>query len=249
MLKYLFVVGLFNVVFSQQMTFQDDPMERQLIIVVEDNLGDSSGDGEAWSERSLITIRNVKLGQTQVTHTRPWNQQLTKKLKELAQANGFYRLRLHSRNGKEPSYVHTFTDSCMLYSGKLSEIISLLIDASPSLGGFTQSLIGASVVVPGAQQCWCSTHSRVDEDDDGGSCDAVVQTSQLAHNTSVVVQSPATPTAPDTATYIQKVEAAITKEKNDPKDNRSFFAKYWMYFIPLVLLYVMSTAGGQEGGR
>ena len=52
---------------------------------------------------------------------------------------------------------------------------------------------------------------------------------------------------PDTAAFIQRMEQEkLAKERGETKDNRSFFAKYWMYIIPVVLVLAMS--GGQEGG-
>lgn len=54
--------------------------------------------------------------------------------------------------------------------------------------------------------------------------------------------------APDTATFIQREEEAkLKKQRGESQDNRSFFAKYWMYIVPVVLVMVLS-GGGQEGG-
>jgi hypothetical protein len=75
---------------------------------------------------------------------------------------------------------------------------------------------------------------------------------------------------PDTASFIQKIEQdKLAKQRGETKDNRSFIAKYelnsftipapffttisnfifryWMYIIPVVLVFAMGS-GGQDGG-
>lgn len=53
---------------------------------------------------------------------------------------------------------------------------------------------------------------------------------------------------PETATYIQRMEhERREREKNQGQDNRNFFAKYWMYIVPLVIFLLISGAGNPEG--
>ena len=55
--------------------------------------------------------------------------------------------------------------------------------------------------------------------------------------------------SPDTASFIQKVERERdARERGEVKDNRGFFAKYWMYIVPVVILVFISSAGNPEGG-
>ena len=66
--------------------------------------------------------------------------------------------------------------------------------------------------------------------------------------TRVSVQSMETGPQPDTAAFIQKMEQEkLAKQRGETKDNRSFFAKYWMYIIPFVLVLAMGS-GNPEGG-
>ncbi|CAB4006789.1 ER membrane complex subunit 10, partial [Paramuricea clavata] len=58
---------------------------------------------------------------------------------------------------------------------------------------------------------------------------------------------------PETQTYIKKLEDERRgKERGKGKDNRSFFAKYWMYIVPLLLFLLLSgqepPAGGAAAG-
>ena len=64
----------------------------------------------------------------------------------------------------------------------------------------------------------------------------------------VSAQQMETGPSPDTAAFIQKVEQEkLAQQRGETKDNRSFFAKYWMYIVPVVLVMAMS-GGNPEGG-
>ncbi|XP_003741588.1 ER membrane protein complex subunit 10 [Galendromus occidentalis] len=53
---------------------------------------------------------------------------------------------------------------------------------------------------------------------------------------------------PETATYIQRMDhERREREKTQGQDNRNFFAKYWMYIVPLVIFLLISGAGNPEG--
>merc|ERR1712126_592332 len=72
--------------------------------------------------------------------------------------------------------------------------------------------------------------------------------SAVGFKSKVLVQPMEMGPQPDTAAFIQRMEQEkLAKERGETKDNRSFFAKYWMYIIPVVLVLAMS--GGQEGGN
>lgn len=54
--------------------------------------------------------------------------------------------------------------------------------------------------------------------------------------------------APETATYIQRLEIERReKEKSQGQDNRSFLSKYWMYIVPIVIFMLISGASNPEG--
>ncbi|XP_076039710.1 ER membrane protein complex subunit 10 isoform X4 [Oratosquilla oratoria] len=176
----------------QPADFQDDDyFEGQLTLIVEDSL--DGGATPTFSQRSTINIRSVKSDHSSITHTHPWTQEKTEKLK------------------------------CQLYESALAEFLSVQMDHT--LGGLSGISIATPVVT-------CR----------GNEVDQLMQ-----HNSTVIVRSPTPAPVPDTATYIQKLEA-MKHEKAEGKDNRSFLAKYWMYIIPVVLIMMLS-GGGQEGGR
>lgn len=59
---------------------------------------------------------------------------------------------------------------------------------------------------------------------------------------------------PDTASFVQKVEREReARDHGDTKDQRGFFAKYWMYIVPVAVIVLISGATspdqGAAGGR
>lgn len=210
---------LFGVVHSFQ---EEDFLDGQLTLVVEDAL--DGGPDPVFSPRSTIHVRSVKSGNAVVTHTRPWNPDLEEKLKILAEKDDLYRVRFYHKGAEDRGYVSTFTKACQLYESGLSETFNLMIDTS-----------GTSVVGVGLTPYLAVCRGEPPE------------TPAAQHNTTVIIRSPTPAPVPDTATYIEKLEAMKT-EKAEGKDNRSFLAKYWMYIVPVVLIMVLS-GGGQDGGR
>jgi len=68
-------------------------------------------------------------------------------------------------------------------------------------------------------------------------------------DTKVVIQNMENGPAPDTAAFIQKMdEEKARKMSGETKDNRSFFAKYWMYIVPVCIFMAINSASGPEAG-
>ncbi|RXG72784.1 ER membrane protein complex subunit 10 [Armadillidium vulgare] len=204
--------------------FQDDTfLDGQLTLHVEDTLESKGPD--TFSPRSVITIRSVKSGSAVVKHTREWTDSHQNYLRELAINDGLYRVRVQQKGQEDRGYISTFTKACLLYESSLSETFTVMLDNS---GG---SIIGFSLVTP-------VTVCQGDE------------SLPLLNNfnTTVVTRSPLQAPAPDTATYIQRLENMKT-EKAEGKDNRSFLGKYWIYIIPIVIILVVSGSGQEAAGR
>ncbi|XP_053644699.1 ER membrane protein complex subunit 10 [Cherax quadricarinatus] len=203
--------------------FQEDEfLDGQLTLVVEDAL--EGGPNPTFSPRSTIHVRSVKSGNALVTHMRQWTPELHDKLRALAENDDLYRIRVYHKGSEEKGYVSTFTKACQIYESALSETVSMMVDSAG------MSVVGVGLIPPVAV---CR-----------GQPPEIIP---VQHNTTVIIRSPTPAPVPDTATYIEKLEA-MKNEKAEGKDNRSFLAKYWMYIVPVVLIMVV-FGGGQEGGR
>lgn len=201
---------------------EEDFLDGQLTLVVEDAL--DGGPDPAFSPRSTIHVRSVKSGNAVVTHMRPWTSDLEDKMRKLVEMDDFYRVRVYHKGAEDKGYVSTFTKACQLYESGLSETFNLMVDSAGS------SVVGVGLV-PFVAVCRGESP----------------EVPAVQHNTTVIIRSPTPAPVPDTATYIEKMEA-MKNEKAEGKDNRSFLAKYWMYIIPVVLIMLFS-GGGQEGAR
>nr|CAG4649856.1 EOG090X0JXR [Scapholeberis mucronata]SVE94016.1 EOG090X0JXR [Scapholeberis mucronata] len=170
--------------------------------------------------RGQINVRSLKSGLVNIVQDSSFT---TQDFKEAAEANEFYHLEAVVRyNGVERTFL-TSTKACLLYESQLSDIITIHVD-------LMGNIYGVSLASPHNQQC---TGSVVDFEPE--------------FNTTVLISYMEHGPVPDVAMYVQKIEQEkVAKERGETKDNRSFIAKYWMYIVPLVLVFMMSGASNPE---
>ncbi|KAM6914044.1 ER membrane protein complex subunit 10-like isoform 1-T1 [Lycodopsis pacificus] len=156
------------------------------------------------------------------------------KLKEVAAVDGLYRIRVprvvlqadRQTERQLEGYLTAFVRACAMVESHLSDVISLHTDVS----GY---VIGVSIVTfPGA----CRGTEVEDEVD------------LEVFNTTLSVMAPVNAPGPGTALYVERMEQETEKKGKNPQEQKSFFAKYWMYIVPLVLFLMMSGAQDQSGG-
>ncbi|XP_077475210.1 ER membrane protein complex subunit 10 isoform X1 [Stigmatopora argus] len=156
------------------------------------------------------------------------------KLKDVAAVDGLYRIRVprvsmqadRQADRQTSGYLTAFVRACAMVESHLSDVITLHTDVSGTL-------IGVSIVtLPGA----CGG-MEVEDDVD-----------LEVFNTTLAVMAPVTAPGPETALFLERMEQESEKKGKNPQEQKSFFAKYWMYIVPLVLFLMMSGAQDQSGG-
>ncbi|XP_078725116.1 ER membrane protein complex subunit 10 [Lampetra fluviatilis] len=161
----------------------------------------------------------------------PFTDDERNKLREVAEVDGLYRIRLPipmGGDGSSTEYVFTFVRACALLEAQLSDLLTLHLDAVGAIAGISLE------VVPGG----CHGYEVEDVDLEN-------------FNTTLTVTTPVVLLGPETASYIQRLEQEQAQRTKNPQEQKSFFAKYWMYIIPIVLFLIMSGAqdpGNQGGG-
>ncbi|XP_058062300.1 ER membrane protein complex subunit 10 [Anopheles bellator] len=180
--------------------------------------------------RGNVTVTNRNTGLVSVAQE-PLSLQDRNKLKRLAQENRLYRLEAHVSDSDGVTTFLTSTKACALAKSQLTDVLWVSLDHSGTVTGITQSVSNGN-----ANHCHDLSNSDVDVLDE--------------FNTDVYVKHIETAPIPDTASFIQKMEREReARERGETKDNRSFFAKYWMYLVPVVILLLISATNPEAGQR
>ena len=139
-------------------------------------------------------------------------------LNDLCESGGIYLLRLTS----DSDVYRAGSDPCNLVKSGYRDAVTLHLDWRGKLVAFSHLATGL---------------------------DAPQASRATSFITKVNVQPIEAGPQPDTTAFIQKIEQEkLAKQRGETKDNRSFFSKYWMYIIPVVLVMAMSSANPEGGG-
>ena len=189
--------------------------------------------GATFSPRGSISVETSRSGSVALNSDdqREVDAGTVAQISKLCASSGIYLLKVRAqRQGGEPATHRTVADPCMLVENRLSDVIVLHVD-------WKLQMVGVSVVAP----------KRSDGKAKRSTAAPAAPPSRFS--STVTMQAMEVGPTPDTAAFIQKMEQEkLQKQRGETKDNRSFFAKYWMYIIPVVLFLAMSSGNAEGGG-
>jgi len=181
-----------------------------------------------FTPRGNVSITSINSGSFQLTqqHLSSSERNL---FKELAEENKFYRMKAivtHS-NGAKSTFL-TSSKACAFANSQLNDILWISVDYAANVLGIQHTVLGSSGN--------CNGDSTIDKD------------ALEEFNTDVLVKRSELGQVPDTASFIQKLEREReARDHGEVKDHRGFFAKYWMYIVPVAILVLVSGATSPEG--
>jgi len=177
--------------------------------------------GKSYSNRGSVTIHSLRSGAVSIQQD-DLTEAEKDKLEKLCDQDGLYLVRAVSNSGEAVTSYRSAHHACNLIDTGLSDLFTIQLD-------WRHKLVSIHLSTPNMQN-------------------KIPLTGVSGFKSKVYVQQMESGPSPDTASFIQRVEEEkLAKQRGDTKDNRSFFAKYWMYIIPFVLVLVMS-GGSPEGG-
>eukprot|EP00794_Sanderia_malayensis_P018262 gene18262-20082_t len=192
-----------------------------------------TGAEASFSPRGSIVFKTLRTSMASLAREVTLTQEEYDKLDELVRNDGIYRIRSPAKIGdsfdkEDVPYVSTFVKACHLVYSNLAEIITVSIDNSGSV-------IGISL--------------RTEKKECPQDIDAKMDTVRT-FNTTINVQLQTAGAGPETQAFIRRIEKEeADKLAGKDKDNRSFLAKYWMYILPVVFIFMMAGQQEPESGQ
>ncbi|XP_073832817.1 ER membrane protein complex subunit 10 [Musca autumnalis] len=180
-----------------------------------------------FTYRANITIPSLNSGLSNIVQKDLSNDEIGK-IKSLAAKNAFYRVKaiVEYPNGVKKTFT-TANKACSIVSSQLNDELWIAIDGNGYVNAVT-------LATSGAETNDCSSAGSL-----------TLATKQF--NTDVLIKHTELAPVPDTASFIQKIEREReARERGEVKDNRGFFAKYWIYIVPVVILLFVSGAANPD---
>lgn len=144
-------------------------------------------------------------------------------------ADGAYFLKTELRRkkgdqGPPAKTVQTLIKACSLYTSNLVDFLT--VNLSPN-----NDFVSVNV---------CTSDPECNSE--------VPHALSSQFNTTIQVDPGIVGPVPDTATYIKRLEEERQNKLREGKeDNRSFFAKYWIYIVPAVIILMMFSGPAEQG--
>uniref|UniRef100_E2J772 ER membrane protein complex subunit 10 n=1 Tax=Triatoma matogrossensis TaxID=162370 RepID=E2J772_9HEMI len=177
---------------------------------------------QRWYPSAAITLKNINTGSVNIRLI-DWNTTTSGKLLALGRMDKLYKIKAVVETSKgRKLYFHTFCKANKLIFDNVIPTLSATLDHTGSVMAVSLQAISSN------------------------SEDKTISHSPIVNPTVIIRPSELGP-APDTATYIQKLEKEReAKERGGNLDNRSFLAKYWMYILIVIVIAVLSGSSNPD---
>lgn len=160
----------------------------------------SFDSGKSFTPRGSITIHSLRSGSVTVQQN-DLKQSEKDALQALCDAGNLYLLRIINSLSEGSTSFRSATDACNLINTGLADLFTIQLD-------WRQKLVSIFLSTPSLQN-------------------KVPLTTLSGFKSKVYIQNMESGPAPDTASFIQRLEEEkMAKQRGETKDNRSFFAKY-----------------------
>jgi len=174
--------------------------------------------GKSWKDRGSLSFSKARSAIPTVNQG-PFSDENLTILENLCSKNMFYLIKV---SGEGIGELQSYTPACTMLDSSLAEQITIFLDWR---GNPVAANLASRIGVVGHKV----TAGKFD--------------------TRIQIQSMENGPTPDTAAYIQKMEEEKSRKMSGEKqDNKSFFAKYWMYIVPLCFILLINSAGAPENG-
>ncbi|KAH8381370.1 hypothetical protein KR093_003481 [Drosophila rubida] len=186
---------------------------------------------EHFTHRGNISIPSLNAGLSTVLQNELSDSEL-EDMKTLSKQNGFYRLKatVTYPNGNTQRFL-TSSKACSLLASQFNDVLWISLDAY----GFVTGITASQDPAPNSSGC---------------SPEDLAQVKEKRFRSDVIIRHAELAPVPDTGSFIQKYEREReARERGEVRDNRGFFAKYWMYIVPVVLLVFISGATNQDAAK
>uniref|UniRef100_A0A224XVT6 ER membrane protein complex subunit 10 n=1 Tax=Panstrongylus lignarius TaxID=156445 RepID=A0A224XVT6_9HEMI len=199
----------------------DKDYDGPLTIQLYHNMGEIPTE-QRWYPSADITLKNINTGSVNVKLL-DWNTTTSGMLLELGRMDKLYKIKAVVVTSKgRKVYFHTFCKANKLIFDNVTPTLSVTLDHTGSVMAVNLQAVSSTFA------------------------DKTISQSPIVNPTVIIRPSELGP-APDTATYIQKLEKEReAKERGGNLDNRSFFAKYWMYILIVIVVAVLSGSSNPE---
>ncbi|XP_053201632.1 ER membrane protein complex subunit 10-like [Panonychus citri] len=221
-IKSICCLILFTLIQAQEISHQTN-FDKVLTI----KLYHSIDSYDNYKLRGTITIPSSREKDIIIKQEQPLTESEIASLEKSSRNNGLYYLKAiayKSNNEEQTKMATSFMETCSLIQSSLSDILMISLDYSGNLIGISSTSTNPTCGQPSTSPLTLDTF-----------------------NTTVSLVTTNLGPLPDTMSYIKRMEQEKNEKiRGDKSDNRSFFAKYWMYIVPVVIFVLISNLANPE---